>query len=149
MSYSDAVTKTCLEPVKQSNTLKMALNQHNGITKGTGARVLIATLKLNHIDYRILVTIPKLARLNRPAPFPLRRALVGRIKGLTLTIIPGLSPTKTGWLITLSDLTTRDLLMAPENQKTVLKVLSSTLAYLLVVWYNYALTGVPLTIMDI
>ena len=39
--------------------------------------------------------------------------------------------------------------MAPENQKTVLKVLGGTLAYLLVVWHNYALTGVLSTMMDI
>jgi len=74
----------------------MALNQRNSIVKGTSARVPITTLKLDYIDRRILVTIPKLTRLNRLAPFPLRRALVGRIKGLTLTIIPRLLPTKTG-----------------------------------------------------
>jgi hypothetical protein len=148
-SYSDAVTKTRPEPIKQSNTLKVASNRRDYITKDTSVKKPIATPKLDHTDRRILVTIPELARLDRPAPFPPRRALVGGIEGLTLAMIPGLSPTKTGWLITPSDLTTRDLLMVPENQKTVLEVLGGTSAYLPVVWHNYALTGVPSTMMDI
>ena len=74
----------------------MALNRLNGITKDTSARMPITTPKLDYIDRRILITILKSARFNKLVPFSLKRALVDRIEGLALAIIPGLLFTKTG-----------------------------------------------------
>ena len=54
-------------------------------------------------------------------------------------------PTRTGWAITPSDLTTRDLLTTQENTKTILQVLHGTAVKQPEVWYNYAMPGVSAT----
>ena len=95
-------------------------------------------------DRRLLVPIEPGALLQRPEPFALRQELCSKIKGLTLARIPLIAPTRTGWAITPSDLTTRDLLSIPENAKIVMQILHGTAIRQPETWYNYAVPGVPI-----
>jgi hypothetical protein len=97
-------------------------------------------------DRRLLVTVEPGALLQRPEPFALRQELCSRVKGLTLARIPSITPTRTGWALMPSDLTTRDLLSVPENTKTVLQILHGTAVKQPETWFNYAVPGVPVTI---
>jgi hypothetical protein len=100
---------------------------------------------LKREDRRLLVPVEPSALLQRPEPFALRQELCARIPGLTLALIPTITPTRTGWAINPSDLTTRDLLTTQENTKTILQVLHGTAVKQPEVWYNYAVPGVPAT----
>ena len=97
-------------------------------------------------DRRLLVTVEHSALLNRPAPFALRQELCAKINGLTLASIPLIAPTRTGWAITPSDLTTRDLLTTQENTEILLRILKGTSVKQPEIWHNYAVPGVPVTI---
>jgi hypothetical protein len=96
-------------------------------------------------DRRLLIPVEPLALLHRPEPFVLRQELCAKITGLTLASIPLIAPTRTGWAITPSDFTTRDLLTTEENTETILRVLHGTAVKQPETWYNYAVPGVPVT----
>ena len=100
-------------------------------------------------DRRVLVTIQATALLDRPQPFAIRRALCASITGLTLASIPLVTPTRTGWAITPSDLATRDLLLAPENVEALIRILKATAVKQPQIWYNYAVPGVPATLRSL
>jgi hypothetical protein len=94
-------------------------------------------------DRRLLVPVEPAALLNRPEPFALRQELAAKIDGITLASIPLVTPTKTGWAITPSDLTTRDLLCTQENTEIILRTFCGTAVKQPETWYNYAVPGVP------
>jgi len=73
-----------------------------------------STISLTRQNKRILVTIRKsfYTLLERPEPFALKQELCAKISGLTLAAIPTITPTRTGWAITASDLTIKDCLLA-------------------------------------
>ncbi|KFY93273.1 hypothetical protein V500_03800 [Pseudogymnoascus sp. VKM F-4518 (FW-2643)] len=75
-------------------------------------------------DRRLLITIEPTALLNRPEPFALRQELATKIPGISLASVPLVTPTKTGWAITLANLLTRDLLQA--NAEIILRIFNST-----------------------
>jgi hypothetical protein len=92
-------------------------------------------------DRRLLVAVESSALLNRPEPFALRQELCAKITGITLASIPLITPTRTGWAITPSDLKTRDLLTTEENSRILLQILSGTAVRQPETWYNYAVLG--------
>jgi hypothetical protein len=96
-------------------------------------------------DRRLLIPIKPSFLLQRPEAFALRQELCAKIKGLTLARIPLISPIRTGWAITPSDLTTRDLLSTPENAKIIMETMHGTAVKQPEIWYNYAVPGVPVT----
>jgi hypothetical protein len=100
-------------------------------------------------DRRLLVPIKKTALLNQPLVFLLQQELCLKIPRLTLGRIPLITPTRTGWAINLVDLTTRDLLAIEENVQIVKRILHRTAIRQLEKWFNYAVTGVPLTIQHL
>jgi hypothetical protein len=61
-------------------------------------------------DRRLLILVEPSALLRRLEPFALRQELYTSITSLTLAKILTISPTRTRWSITPSNLTTRDLL---------------------------------------
>jgi hypothetical protein len=97
-------------------------------------------------DRRLLIPVEPTALLQRPEPFALRQELCTKITGLTLASIPLIAPTRTGWAITPSDLTTRDLLLTKENTEIILRVLHGTAVKQPEIWHNYAVPGVPVTV---
>jgi hypothetical protein len=100
-------------------------------------------------DRRLLIPVEPSALLSRPEPFLLRQALCAQITGLTLASIPLIAPTRTGWAITPSDLTTRDLLTTQENTEIIMQVLHGTAVNQPETWYNYAVPGVPMTMHEL
>jgi hypothetical protein len=100
-------------------------------------------------DRRLLVPVEPSALLNRPEPFALRQELCAKITGITLASIPLITPTRTGWAITPSDLKTRDLLTTEENSRILLRILSGTAVKQPEIWYNYAVPGVPYTMRQL
>jgi len=118
-----------------------------GVSIGTGTTNQ-STTSLTRQDKRVLVTVRKGSHtlLERPEPFALRRELCAKISGLTLAAIPTITPTRTGWAITASDLTTRDRLLAQENSEILLRTLDGTSVKQPEIWHNYAVPGVPITI---
>jgi hypothetical protein len=94
-------------------------------------------------DRRLLVSVEPGALLQRPEPFALRQELCSKVKGLTLARVPSIAPTRTGWAIAPSDLTTRDLLTIPENTKIIMQIFHGTAVKQPETWYNYAVPGVP------
>jgi hypothetical protein len=100
-------------------------------------------------DRRLLVAVERSALLNRPEPFALRQELCAKITGITLASIPLITPTRTGWAITPSDLKTRDLLTTEENSRILLRILSGTAVRQPETWYNYAVPGVPFTMRQL
>ena len=97
-------------------------------------------------DRRLLIPVEPSALLRRPEPFALRQELCASITGLTLAKIPTISPTRTGWSITPSDLTTRDLLTTQENMEIIMRVMHGKAVKRPELWYNYAVPGVPVSI---
>ena len=93
-------------------------------------------------DRRLLVSVEPGTLLQRPEPFALRQELCSKVKGLTLARVPSIAPTRTGWAITPSDFTTRDLLSIPENSKIIMQILHGTAVKQPETWYNYAVPGV-------
>src|SRR5438045_5583920 len=85
-----------------------------GITSISGGVSLTATETGSPIkkreDRQLLVPVEHSTLLNRPEPFALRQELCAKITGITLASIPLITPTRTGWAITPSNLKTRDLL---------------------------------------
>jgi hypothetical protein len=100
-------------------------------------------------DRRLLIPVEHSALLNRPEPFALRQELCAKITGITTASIPLITPTRTGWAITPSDLKTRDLLTTLENSEIVMRVLRGTAVKQLEIWYNYAVLGVPYTMRQL
>ena len=94
-------------------------------------------------DRRLLIPVEPMALLNRPEPFALRQELAAKISGITLASVPLITPTKTGWAITPSDLSTRDLLSSQENTKIIMRIFHGTAVKQPETWYNYAVPGVP------
>src|SRR5438045_9098880 len=84
-----------------------------------------------------------MALLNRPEPFALWQELAAKISGITLASVPLITPTKTGWAITPSDLSTQDLLSSQENTKIIMQIFRRTAVKQPETWYNYAILGVP------
>ena len=95
------------------------------------------------VDRRLLVTCEPWTLHNREQPFMLRQALVSKVSGITLASVPLVMPTRTGWAITPSDLTVRDLLSTEENTKHVLSTFKGTGLKRPEVWFNYAIPNVP------
>ena len=123
-------------------------SSRRGPTSNSGGVSLTSSEKgstLKREDRRLLIPVEPSALLQRPEPFALRQELCAQIPGLTLALIPSITPTRTGWAITPSDLTTRDLLTTQENTKTILQVLHGTAVKQPEVWYNYAMPGVSAT----
>ena len=100
-------------------------------------------------DRRLLIPVEHSALLNRPEPFALRQELCAKITGLTLASIPLITPTRTGWAITPSDLKTRDLITTEENSRILLQILRGTAVKIPQFWYNYAVPGVPYTMRQL
>jgi hypothetical protein len=100
-------------------------------------------------DQRLLIPVEPSALLNRPEPFALRQELCAKITGISLASIPLITPTRTGWAITPSDLKTRDLLTTEENSRILLQILSGTAIKQPEIWYNYAVPGVPFTMRQL
>ena len=100
-------------------------------------------------DRRLLIPVEHSALLNRPEPFALRQELCAKITGITTASIPLITPTRTGWAITPSDLKTRDLLTTLENSEIVMRVLRGTAVKQPEIWYNYAVLGVPYTMRQL
>src|ERR1700759_4942353 len=113
----------------------------------TGGPSLSPTKKRE--DRRLLVPVEHSALLNRPEPFALRQELCAKITGITLASIPLITPTRTGWAITPSDLKTRDLLTTEENSRILLRILGGTAVKQPEIWYNYAVLGVPFTMRQL
>jgi hypothetical protein len=131
-------------------SLKGAKTPSSSISRRAPTTISGATM-LSHSnppkqDKRLLVTVEPGALLQRLEPFALRQELSARITGLTLASILTIAPTRTGWAITLADLTIRDLLMNEENAKTILSIFKALAIKQPKVWYNYAVLGVPSTI---
>jgi hypothetical protein len=63
--------------------------------------------------------------------------------GITLASVPLISPTRTGWAITPSDLSTRDLLSSQENIEIITRIFRAKTVKQPETWYNYAVPGVP------
>ena len=110
-----------------------------------------STTSFTRQDKRILVTVRKSSYtlLERPEPFALKRELCAKISGLILTAISTIIPTKTGWAITASDLTTKDCLLAQENSEILLRTLDSISVKQPEIWYNYAVPDIPITIYSL
>ncbi|PTU16988.1 hypothetical protein P175DRAFT_0404742, partial [Aspergillus ochraceoroseus IBT 24754] len=98
-------------------------------------------------DRRVLITLPGRLLLARPEAYAVRQALVKCVPGLTtLSAIPRIDPTRTGWAVIPSDLTTRDLLVTEEAVSAIKKTLDATDVCIPQKWYNYAVPGVPSTV---
>jgi hypothetical protein len=100
-------------------------------------------------DRRLLVPIEPTALLNRPGAYALRTGLCQLITGLTLSQIPSITPTKTGWAINPVDLPTRDLLLTQENSEIIMRVLHGTDVRQPETWFNYAVPGIPSTMYSL
>ena len=96
-------------------------------------------------DKRLLIAVKTEVLLNRPEPFAIRQELCAKIDGLTLKMIPTISPTRTGWSITPMDLSVRNLLTTQENIETLRRVTQATSITRPQEWFNYAVPGVPAT----
>ena len=73
----------------------------------------------------------------------LRRRLVEKLNGLTLANIPKITPTKSGWALSPSDLATRDLLLAESNQAVILEALGGCKVSAPETWYDYVVPLIP------
>ena len=141
---------------KSSSSRKSLTSSYSGRSGGAsiggGATGSSASVKSNlsdllkREDRRLLIPIEKQALLSRPEPFALRQELYVKITGLTLASIPLITPTRTRWAITPSDLTTRDILTTQENTEIIIHVLHGTAVKQPETWFNYAVLGVPVTI---
>ena len=100
-------------------------------------------------DRRVLVTIETEARLKRAEPYVLRQELCHRIEGLTLSSIPSITITKTGWAIHPVSLTVRDLLLTQENKEMILRVTKGVSVRTPEEWHNYAVPGCPTTVTSL
>jgi hypothetical protein len=95
-------------------------------------------------DHRVLVTLPSTSLLGaREEAYLLRRRLVEKLNGLTLANIPKITPTKSGWALSPSDLATRDLLLAESNQAVILEALGGCKVSAPETWYVYVVPLIP------
>ncbi|ESZ89814.1 hypothetical protein SBOR_9800 [Sclerotinia borealis F-4128] len=81
-----------------------------------------ATRTARSTDHRLLIAISPVARLSRPVPFALRSAFVDAIMGLSLVNVSTISATKIGWVITLKNPVTQELLLLQENKEIILRI---------------------------
>ena len=94
--------------------------------------------------HRVFVTLPSPALLGqREETFILRKRLADRIAGLTIAMIPTISPTMTGWALFPSDLAARDILLAEPNQPLILRALGGTKISVPEVWFDYVIPLIP------
>ena len=95
-------------------------------------------------DHRVLVTLPSTSLLGaREEAYLLRRRLVEKVNGLTLANIPKISPTKSGWALSPSDLATRDILLAESNQAVILEALGGCKVSAPETWFDYVVPLIP------
>ncbi|KAJ5543099.1 hypothetical protein N7461_009102 [Penicillium sp. DV-2018c] len=95
-------------------------------------------------DPRVLVTMDREGRLNRPQPYTVRQALVEAVTGLdSAAQIPKIEPTRTGWAITPATTTARDLLVSPEGETEICRALGAISVKRPVQWHTYAVQDVP------
>lgn len=100
-------------------------------------------------DRRVLVTLPAQALLQREDAFILKRQLLAKIPGLLPSSIKAITPTLTGWAISVTDLATRDSLVTEANMPRVLKTFGGKDAFTPEKWYNYAVPNVPTSFISI
>jgi hypothetical protein len=91
-------------------------------------------------DHRVLVTLPA-PITKRAEAYAIRERLSKEIDGITMSNIPTVSPTKSGWAIIPTDLATRDILLA--NQDTVLEVMQGYQVAVPEAWVDYVVLSVP------
>jgi hypothetical protein len=99
------------------------------------------TPQVSREDHRVLIALPPAALRAREETYPLRRRLVERIGGLTMAKIPAITPTRTGWALSPSDLATRDLLLAEKT--AVLEATGGHGISVPEVWHDYVVPLIP------
>jgi hypothetical protein len=92
-------------------------------------------------DHRVLIALPPAVLRAREETYLLRRRLVERIGGLTMAKIPAITPTRTGWALSPSDLATRDLLLAEKT--AVLEATGGHGILVPEVWHDYVVPLIP------
>jgi hypothetical protein len=129
-----------------ASVAKSSNENETGAPKGQAAPKKIPT-KPTHTsreDHRVLVTLPSASLLGaREETYLLRRRLVDKVNGLTMAMIPAISPTMTGWALFPSDLATRDLLLTESNQAAVLEALRGDKVSVPEVWFDYVVPLIP------
>jgi hypothetical protein len=99
------------------------------------------TPRVSREDHRVLIALPSALLRAREEAYPLRRRLVEKISGLTMAKLPAITPTRTGWALSPSDLATRDLLLA--QQAAVLEASGGHGISVPEVWYDYVAPLIP------
>ena len=95
-------------------------------------------------DHRVFVTLPPATlRRAREEAFLLRRRLVEKVNGLTMAMIPTISPIMTGWALFPSNLAARDLLLAEPNQAAILEALGGSKISIPEIWVDYVVPLIP------
>ena len=93
----------------------------------------------------MIVTLPTQKLLQRDQPYGLRKALAGKIQGITMANVPDITPTRTGWAIVPADLATRDILAEGSKEKT-LSTLGAVAAGISEEWFTYFVPRVPVVV---
>jgi hypothetical protein len=137
---TQAMPKAPHAPTYASIT-KGTANTNAGASRAAPDKRPQKILRVSREDHRVLVALPPALLRAREETYPLRRRLVEKISGLTMAMIPAITPTRTGWALTPSDLATRDLLLA--EQAAVLEASGGHEILVPEVWYDYVVPLIP------
>lgn len=141
------LTGTSNKPASWADVVgKPSQNSQENPTRNTQA-----TTRLNQSqarqDDRIFARLSEERLLSRPDPYVARTTLARGLAtiGITAQDIPDITAIRTGWAIRPASAGVRDKLMAPENRLRVQQLLNAEKVELPVLWYSYALSGIPAT----